>query len=201
MVVNVMAIFRILAKSGKIPIKFLSLACYDIWKNFPQTTLSSLSFKTCFSFTPYIFPMLSPKGYIHIAVWLLGNPGCLTVGSRNVSGSHLHIRTASKNLICIKLHKIHLTKPRWSISATQISLSWISKMLVVIRMPLNTGGQWWKLCQNNSNKNIYYLHLKYLIYYNLQNIFDQETIFLVPFPGLCKDPVQWIALFLFSIVI
>lgn len=157
MVVNVMAIFRILSKSGKISIKFLSLVCYDIWKNFPQTTLSSLPFETCFSFTPHIFPMLSPKGHIYIAVWLLGNPGCLTIGNRNVSGSHLYIRTASKNLIRMKV-TIKCIKYIWLIpDEVYLQLKFLlarsQKCLWTFECHL-TRGQWWTLCQNNSDRSI-----------------------------------------------
>ena len=48
MIINVMSILKIWAKSGNTSIKFLSFVCYDIWKNFPQTSLQLLTIQSLF---------------------------------------------------------------------------------------------------------------------------------------------------------
>ena len=120
------------------------------WEN--VVTLSSLPFQPVFLHPPtHIFNAGTQRTRSCCSV----TPGwCWVshVGGRDIPGSHLYLRTASTNSICMKVTRKY-TKHIWlslSVSPTP-PLSWIQKCMWPFKSHL-TRKKWCTLCQNNSNR-------------------------------------------------
>lgn len=125
-IVSVMRILRIRAKSRKTSIRFLSFVCCDIWRNFPQTSLRLLTIQTLSFLCSLHIPSSGLWARTRTAQWCWVDKCPKAMGSlwepwlyqSRQQGSHVCGSDRELCKVCIK------------VSPAQIPLSWIHSMFM-----------------------------------------------------------------------